>query len=403
MAPQPLANLPCGTTNPITCAVENTAIVASSTTIPPKKAFNTPFLTANRYHKYQFIIKKSDMLYYGIYSGTLNSMSFKTLNATVASTVPLEFVTVSLGCIPVDTFPKPITNSSFYQGTVLNQVASLGSYTITGNAWNNIKFDAPYSWDTSKNLLVELCVGPINVPDVKGTDPVAMVEGTAIQKSNDFINVCGGNVPVVNQYYQRPAVQFNYCETPQLPFAYTWLPGDNLKDSTAQNPLAFVPRSIKYTVNSVGRNGCKIRDELNIFVPNHVLNVGPQDTFICQGQPAFLYASGGDAYGWFEVNEGVFTSASGSLNCTDCATPVAKPKTATTYAVVFQNNQNMSNPINANAATGCPDTLFTTVNVWTLPDVGIVNHDTTITIGQSVELYVRGAQHFSWSPSGLAF
>ncbi len=150
---------------------------------------------------------------------------------------------------------------------------------------------------------------------------------------------------------------------------------------------------------SIGRNGCLLRDYLNIKVPSHTLGLGPVDTFICQGQPAFMYASGGTAYKWYEVNEGVFSDAT-SLNCTDCATPIAMPTKTTKYAVVFANNIGEGNANNPTYNTGCPDTLFTTVNVWTLPDVNVLNRDTTITIGQSVELYVQGAQNFTWSPSG---
>ncbi len=218
--PQPLQNLPCGTTNPVSCTNEDSAIIGAILNAPPKRPYNTPFLTAAKYHKYQFIINKRDLLYNGIYSGTLNSISFLALGSAIKSKTAVENMTISLGCIPVDTFPRPVTNSSFYQGTTLSNVATLASYTLT-TGWNKIKFDNPYSWDTTKNLVVDICVGPITTPDTGGTDPFAMVEGTTIQKYNDLINVCGGNVPLVNQYFQRPVVKFNYCQSAQLPFMYT--------------------------------------------------------------------------------------------------------------------------------------------------------------------------------------
>ncbi len=397
--PSPLRNLPCGVTANVTCTQQDSAVVGNLPYItPPKRALNTPLLTAKRYHKYQFILNKRDILYNGIYSGTLNSMSFLNLSQVVKSKVPIENMTVSLTCIPTDSFAKPITNSSFYSGSTLTNVATIASYPIT-TGWNKINFSQPYSWDTTKNLLVDICVGPITTLDTGGTDPVAMEEGTAIQKSDDFINVCGGNTPTVAQYFQRPVVKFNYCKSDSLPFQYTWYPGNNLKDSTIQNPIAYIPRSVTYTIESYGRNGCKLRDYLNIKVPEHTLFLGPVDTFICQGQPAFMYAAGGQSYHWYEYNEGAFSSASGSLNCTDCATPIARPMKTTTYAVVFDNNIGEGNAANPTYTSGCPDTLFTTVNVWMLPNVEVLNRDTTITIGHSVELYVQGAQNFTWTPS----
>lgn len=399
--PFPKMNIACGTNNPITClpADQDTATVGIVGT-PPKNNKNTPLLTANRFIKYQFIIKKKDLLYSGLYSGTLNSMAFRTLKTSVLSSVPLEYITVSLGCIDQKDFPTPTSNNSFYGSTALTPVAYLGSYNITADAWNSIQFDAPYSWDTSKNLLVDFCIGPITTPDVNGIDPVSMEEGVSIQKFSDAINVCGGNAPVVYKYGQRPTVQFNYCPTPDLPFQYTWRPGNNLNDSNVQNPQAYIPRSVDYAVYSVGRNGCSLRDSLHIFVPDHHLNAGPVDTFICQGQPAFLFASGGQSYKWFEVQEGLFTDASGSLNCTDCQFPTATPMTTTTYAVVFANEVGVGNSANPEYTTGCPDTMMITVHVWPLPNVQIMNADTTITIGQSIQLHAQGAQHYSWSPSG---
>jgi gliding motility-associated-like protein len=270
------------------------------------------------------------------------------------------------------------------------------------NDWNQLDFATPYSWDTSMNLLVDICVGPMTVPNTAGlgNDPVAMMDGTAIQKADDIINVCGGNATTFYEYYQRPVIRFNYCPSPVLPFEFTWKPGTYLNDSNAQNPTAYVANDIKYAVYTIGRNGCKVRDSLTITVPKHTLNLWAQDTFACVQQPVYMHASGADAYQWFEYQGGVFASASGSLSCTTCDNPTALPKVTTTYAVIFTNNVHQSNPLNSNYETGCPDTLFTTVNIWPLPNVVSSNNDTTITFGQSVQLYARGASHYSWTPVG---
>jgi gliding motility-associated-like protein len=396
--PNPKLNIACGTSNNIICTQEDTAVVGIPGT-PPKIQDNTPFLTTNNFIKYQFIIKKSELLYSGLYSGTINGMSMRTLKTALQAAGPIDYMWISLGCIDQNDFPTPTNNNSFYGATALTQVAQLTSYAITPDAWNDIKFDAPYSWDTSKNLLVDICIGPLSAPTATGLDVVSMEEGVAIQKYSQSINVCGGNAPKVQRYLQRPTVRFYYCATPDLPFQYTWMPGNNLQDSTVQNPYAYIGHSQDYAVYSVGRNGCKLRDSLHIYMPDHKLNAGPVDTFICKGQPAFLFASGGEAYNWFEVNEGVFSDASGSLSCTDCDRPTARPAKTTTYAVVFQNERAVGNPANPGYGIGCPDTMFITVNVWTLPNVDLINADTTITIGKSVQLYVQGAQHYTWSPT----
>lgn len=397
--PAPLANLPCGTNDPIQClAQDQDTVTLGSGLNPSPNPTNTPFLSEKVYHKYQFIITKRELLNAGLYSGTINSIAFRTLNPTVVGALPLENVTISLLCIGVDQFQTPITNASFFPAT---PVASLASYALTANDWNQINFDVPYSWDTTTNLLVDICAGPMNTPNSPGAEPVAMTAGQTIQKYDNAINICGGNAPTVQSYAQRPVVRFMYCPSPELPFVFTWTPGTFMADSNIQNPVAYIPRSIDYAVNTVGRNGCRLRDSLHIVVPDHNVAVSPVDTTVCLNQPVFLHASGGmDGYEWFEVQEGAFVSAAGSMNCTNCPDPVATPRQSTTYAVVFHNDINRGNPANPGSALGCPDTLFTRVNINPLPAVSGSFADTTIKYSRSVQLFARGASFYTWTPVG---
>ncbi len=394
--PSPYANVPCGVANPISCATEDLALVGFGSNVPSAPQ-NTPFFSGRAYHKYQFIVKKADILAAGLYSGTINGLSFFVPGATIVGTNAIQNFNVSLGCTQMEDYQQPVTNSSFNPN--VTTVATIASLTLTPNAWNQITFTTPYSWDTTQNLLVDICMG-LTGQNVNGNDVVTVVPGAAIQKYDNGINVCGGNAPAVQYYNERPVVRFNYCHTPALPFDYHWVPGNNLKDSNAQNPYAFIPRSINYEVFTVGRNGCRVKDALHIVVPDHHLTVGPIDTIACLNQIVPLHATGGDAYKWFEIHEGAYTSAAGSLTCIDCADPVAKPPVTTTYAVVYSNNVHATNPINPTYETGCPDTLTVTVFVNPLPVITISNQDTTIKYGKSVQLYAHGAQWYSWSPAG---
>jgi gliding motility-associated-like protein len=396
--PAPLANLPCGTNDPITCLSQDqdTATLGSGLN-PSPTPINTPFYSEKVYHKYQFIIPRQELLNAGLYSGTINALAFRTLNPTIVGVNPLENVTISLACISADNFPVPISNNSFFNAT---PVAALTSYALTANDWNQINFTTPYSWDTTTNLLVDICAGPMTTPNPIGTDPVAMTAGQTIQKFDNAINICGGNAPTVQSYAQRPIVRFMYCPSPELPFIFTWTPGTFMQDSNVQNPVAYIERSIDYAVNTVGRNGCRLRDSLHIVVPVHNVSVTPVDTTVCLNQQVPMYANGGaDGYNWFEVREGAFVDASASLSCITCPNPVALPRGNTQYAVVFQNDINRGNPNNPNSALGCPDTLFVSININQLPPVR-VSADTTIRYTRSVQLFANGASFYTWTPVG---
>ena len=398
--PAPLANLACGVNNPITCSVANqdTSTVGNGTN-PAFLSANTPFYSGATYHKYQYIIPKSELLNAGLYSGTLNGIGFLHINPTLVGGAPLENISISLGCVYADDLPSPGTNASFFVNG-LTQVANVSSYAITPNSWNYINFTTPYSWDTTLNLLVDVCMGPMTTPNAAGGDPVAMMPGHVIQRYDNNVNVCGGDAPTVQDYLQRPVTRFIYCPSPELPFHLTWSPGTYLNDSTQYTPRAFISDSINYVVTTVGRNGCRVANTLHIVVPHHHLSLTPQDSVICRQQPAFLTATGGTGYHWYEYTGGVFNSASGSLSCTTCQSPIAFPQQTTTYAVVFDNEINEGSSFNPNYAVGCPDTLFTTVNVKALPPVRSMNKDTTIGYGKSVQLFARGASNYTWTPVG---
>jgi gliding motility-associated-like protein len=396
--PAPLANLPCGTNDPITCLTQDqdTATIGGGTN-PALVPKNTPFYSGNTYHKYQFIIPKQDLLNAGFYSGTINALAFLHINPTVVGTAPLENVTISLACLSVDDFPQPISNNSFFAAT---PVAALTSYTLTPNDWNQINFSTPYSWDTTTNLLVDICAGPMTTPNATPNDPVAMMPGHSIQKFDNAINICGGNALAVSSYGERPVVRLFYCPSPELPFNFTWTPGTFLNDSNVQNPNGYISHSIDYTVSTIGRNGCRVKDDLHITIPEHHLTLVTQDTTVCVYQPVYMHATGGTAYQWYEVDESGFSSATGSLSCDNCADPIARPLQTTKYAVVFSNNQYESNPANPNYAIGCPDTMFATIHINPLPPVHSSNRDTLISFGQHVRLYVTGASNYTWTPVG---
>jgi gliding motility-associated-like protein len=383
--PSPVSNLSCGTTNPQICTTPDLLVIGATGNVGSAPA-NTPFNTAAKYHKYQFIITKEELKNGGLYSGTLSSIAFKHNNPTVLAPGALANLRVSLKCTRNSRYPSTVTNGDFETGTIL--VASIPSYTLTANDWNVIPFTTPYNWDTSQNLLVDICIGDAAFTPGSSTsfDPVDMVPGRSIHRWSNTADVCAGNANDVQSHTQRPTVRFAYCQAPNLPFNFQWAPGTYLADSNVQNPIAYVPRSGKYAVYSWGRNGCTVRDSLKITVPIHHLTLSA-DTSVCVFQPAPLHATGASVgYIWYENGFNTPTT----LSCNNCADPIATPVVTgdTKYTVVYLDT------------AGCFDTLSVTVHAYPLPVVAIGNNDTTIHFGQSVRLRVTGANSYVWTPVG---
>jgi gliding motility-associated-like protein len=98
----------------------------------------------------------------------------------------------------------------------------------------------------------------------------------------------------------------------------------------------------------------------------------------CLGSPVQLTASGGISYLW---------SPAATLNSDTIYNPVATPNVTTTYMVVVWD------------ANGCNDTAYAEAIIY--QPVDEVNWDTTIVIGQTVQLNVSQGPGYSynWSPS----
>jgi gliding motility-associated-like protein len=151
-------------------------------------------------------------------------------------------------------------------------------------------------------------------------------------------------------------------------------------------PLAYIPKSAKYILETFGKSGCLLRDSVDVYVPVHDFSVWPKDTAICLGETAPMQIKNGVAAIWHEYVDGKYQSATKSLSCTDCLYPVANPKVTTTYKVEIADS------------VWCFDTLEVTVNVLPLPDVTILTHDTVVKYGKPLQLQVKGARTYNWMP-----
>lgn len=110
-------------------------------------------------------------------------------------------------------------------------------------------------------------------------------------------------------------------------------------------------------------------------------DAGP-DTTICAGEPVQLKGTGGDTYSW---------TPSGSLSCSDCASPIATPQTTTVYTVTVRN------------ALGCVAVDSVTVSVKPAPKITATPTATTICSGETVSLLAEGGSSYQWSPvAGLS-
>ncbi len=239
--------------------------------------------------------------------------------------------------------------------------------------------DGIFSWSPSYNINNVNSATPLVSPDVpttyiaafsdafgcKGTDSVLVdvVSKVTLNTGNDT-SICAGDPAVLS-------LNSNALN-------YSWTPVESLNNSSAKNPVASPVSTTTYSVTGkIGK--CQASGNITVKVtPYPQANAGV-DSIICVGETIQLNASGGSIYTW---------SPAFYLNNPGIANPLAKPASSITYVVTVGD------------VLGCPKTINDSVTINVLDIVADAGaRDTSIVIGQPLQLSGSGGSTYLWSPS----
>ncbi len=159
---------------------------------------------------------------------------------------------------------------------------------------------------------------------------------------------------------------------------YEWTPATFLSDPNIANPIASPPFTASYQVVATDACGSDTAD-VTIYVHNEQISTMP-DTTICAGNIITLEAYGGIDYQWYP---------STAMINPNSPTPNVAPLSSIQYYV------------DVTTANGCilTDSVYvTTVNNVPQP---VVSNDTTICVGDSIQLTAIGGTSQTWYPVNL--
>ncbi len=195
-------------------------------------------------------------------------------------------------------------------------------------------------------------------------------------------------VRVVNNVTQFAGGDTSICKTDPVTLQLTsdalrFLWTENPAGNTLSNPFIKNPTVrplVTTTYHVVGNIGkCIAEDDIIITpVPYPVANAGPDNT-ICFGNSVQLNASGGSIYSW---------SPSAFLTATNIPNPRSvRPTDNVRYIVTVRD------------VKGCPKPVKDTVFVFVAKIKAVVSTlDTSVVLGQPLQLGASGSINYSWSP-----
>lgn len=206
-------------------------------------------------------------------------------------------------------------------------------------------------------------------PVVKGfnlfTDPIPIID------SMPDLEVCEGRTVDIQAVVNPP---FNYN--------LNWNPSSGLINTNGYNPTfnGTTSQNITFTVTSPNA-GCTDSEDFFVQVWPFAQGTISPDTLVCNGAPVQLYVTGGiNQYQWYQIGNG-------SLSCYNCPDPIATGLGTTTYYAILLEPH------------GCQDTLDVTVETHPPFNLVLHNNDTTIFLGDNVQLNATGAPFYYWTPT----
>jgi len=219
--------------------------------------------------------------------------------------------------------------------------------------------------------------------------PKSTTKYTATLEQSGCVNSDSVTVRVVDRVTLNPGNDSTIClgDTVMLHpsgdgLYFAWTPAATLDQPTIKNPLASPTGTTTYSViASIGK--CTTTGNITLRTAPYPLSAAAADTFICWSDTAYFHATAkGIRYNWVPA---LSLSNPGILN------PYAFPKQTTVYYLYVYDT------------LGCPKPGISHLTVEVNPQIiAFAGNDTSVVIGQPLQLKGSGAPSFLWyPPTGL--
>jgi PKD repeat protein len=235
-----------------------------------------------------------------------------------------------------------------------------------------------FSWSPGVNIINPNSTNPIVYPKTTTTYIVRLNE-------NGCVNTDSVRVRVVDFVTLNAGADTTICLTDEMQFRprtdglqFSWTPSAGMNDATLKEPICIPTGTTTYRIQArIGK--CMAEDQIQVrTVPYPFVDAGI-DTVLCYQDTALLKGNiVGSSFAW---------SPTGALRNHHTLSPFAYPEGSTTYRLT------------AFDTLGCPKPGFDEVVVTVREPIhAFAGNDTTIVVGQPLQLSGTGAELYQWMP-----
>ena len=263
-------------------------------------------------------------------------------------------------------------------GTVRFNDASFSVSPITGYRWNF--GDGTFSsLQNPVHLYTNPGVYPVKLAVTTSNCSDSIVKNNYIQvRSLPQVNITGNNLSYCGGATVK--LQGSWLNPDSSTISWNWNFGNGNSSTLQQPPAQQFNDTGTYVIQLIASNTAVCVDTAGTSI---TINPAPntfagQDTAICNGTSAPLFATGADTYTWQPVS---------FLSCINCANPVTNAPVNTLYYVKGTNR------------FGCSTTDSVFVNVKQPFRLTGVSTAVSVCAGQPVQLNAAGAENYAWSPA----
>ncbi len=357
-----------------------------------------------------------------------------------------ENFTIKLACDEASLF----TDYGFAQ----NLVTVFTPKTITlDTGWNYFTFDAAYYLQGEvREVHIDFCY-----ENSDSNSFASMKVESVFNKAGYSTATTACDTSIGLNYDYVPSTRIIHSKVHDRRLIYNWSPGTEVDDSTAMTISTSPENTVIYSLNVTDTaSGCVFKESARIQVDDTIIDVSvmPLDTFICDGALLQLNANGGNFYSWSPItglndplipnpvanpsDSTVYTvtisnacwSVERSLVVDVQQSPSIEPldDISLCYGDSVQlnlisdegiinwspayglSNPNIKNPILftnqsltynvtlTDFISRCFNSVSFTADVYERENGELLSSDTTICLGDTIQLRATGAEKYFWSP-----